>query len=130
MILTDSSLDVLACAQQVGESMSSVRQVAVGRPYKLPPVVVGLPPSSCIDREEWQTTLCRAAELAASQEEERRQAKAAKSGSTGPAVSVLPSLVGGFTRAFQAVSPGLVDEWATAAGTSLARSLRAHATLR
>lgn len=47
LILTDENSKILACVKSVGATMSSVRQVLIGREYVLPPNVERINPMEC-----------------------------------------------------------------------------------
>ncbi|PNH11359.1 hypothetical protein TSOC_001768 [Tetrabaena socialis] len=75
--------ELYSLGEQVGGMMSSHRQVQVGRPYALPPLLYGVPPPAASSSlEQWKDTVVRAAGLAAAAAAEaaaaRRAATAAK----------------------------------------------------
>jgi hypothetical protein len=108
LVLTDGGGTVLAAAHQVGGRQSSLRQVQQGRPYALPPVTAGVPPAGSEPMEAWRANAERAAALAAAP-------AAARSGGGGGGGG-RPTVAGGCVRAYQGVSPALMEELCAAAG--------------
>jgi predicted ribosome quality control (RQC) complex YloA/Tae2 family protein len=131
VILTDGGGSVVAAAYQVGGRMSSLRQVQQGRAYALPPVTSGVAPGAGEGLAAWRDNVARAAELAAAgPAPSLRAADAAdgdgvstsSSGGRGTrrqaaaAAAAGPTVLGGCVRAYQGVSPALIEELCAAAG--------------
>lgn len=118
---------------QVGGKMSSLRQVQQGRSYQLPPITSGISPSLDESLSDWRSNVTQAAQLVASQQRDgKKQGSGSGSGRLEPvqpsksaaAQGALtssgraPRVLDGCVRAYNGVSPALVEELCANAGIS------------
>ncbi|GBF97380.1 hypothetical protein Rsub_11027 [Raphidocelis subcapitata] len=130
LVLADGARTVLAAAHQVGGRQSSLRQVQQGRPYALPPLAGGVPPSAAEPLAAWRANVEAAAALAAaagggggggggdgSSGEGGGEGGGSGGGGAGAAAGrQRPTVAGGCVRAYRGVSPSLAAELCAAAG--------------
>jgi hypothetical protein len=128
LVLADGAGSVLAAAHQVGARQSSLRQVQQGRPYALPPVTSGVAPDAGEPLGAWRANVERAALLAAAPPQARGgdDGGSTKKGGRGGAAAAprRPGVAAGAVRAYQGVSPSLMEELCGAAGVDPAADPR------